>query len=449
MTSRSLTWGRAIQLAGTWSAGILTGLCVEAFTPGRIGIAAAILLGLPFCLWAAIRGSNPIRNLIRALQSSTASYADGHFGHSLVTDFPEELRPLVDAHNELGDVLRRERHHLVERELMLETIVENSPVALILVDHHDRVVLSNTAFRALVGGGQKLDGEDFNALLLRLPGSIRSALSSGDDGIFATDIGDYQETLLLLARDFRLRGLAHRLYVLRPITREISRTEVATWKKVIRVVTHELNNAVAPISSLIFTGGELARAGALARLPEIFSGIRERTEHLQRFVHSYASFARLPLPQRKKVDWRSFLAGLALQSSACRVGTIPEQSGYFDAGQMEQVLANLIKNANESGSPGNAIELEISSNSNSHTIEVRDRGTGMSDAVLANAFLPFFSTKRSGTGLGLAVAREIVESHQGRLTLANRQGGGLRVTITLAAFSDSPSDPRSIVLSGT
>ena len=344
---------------------------------------------------------------------------------------PDELRPLLQVHNELGQVLRAERSNLVQRELMLETIVENSPVSLVLIDNHGRVAYANRAARQLIGDGRALEGEDFHVVLQRLPSAMRAAFGPGEDGLFTMDLGGSEETLLLLKRDFVLQGIAHNLYVIRPVTREMARSEVATWKKVIRVVTHELNNTLAPVSSLTFTGTELARTGAVERLAEIFEGIRDRTEHLQRFVQEYASFARLPTPRKEHVEWTSFLGGLALHARVRLVGALPALPGHFDPGQIEQVLINLIKNAAESGSARDAVELEIRATPTTFNIDVRDRGSGMSEAVLANAFLPFYSTKRTGTGLGLAVAREIVDAHGGQLTLGNRAGGGLTVTAIL------------------
>lgn len=399
----------------------------------------ACLSGLPISIWLVFRTRDPIERAIRALQASVANYSDGNFGHSLIVDCPEELRPLFQVHNELGRVLRAERGNLVQRELMLETIVENSPVSLALIDNHGRVAHANGTARQLIGDGRRLEGEDFVALMQGLPSAMRQALASGEDGIFTMDIGGSEETLLLLKRDFLLQGAAHELYVIRPVTREMARAEVATWKKVIRVVTHELNNTLAPISSLTFTGTELARAGAIERMAEIFGGIRDRTEHLQRFVQGYASFARIPTPRNEYVEWAPFLDGLALHARVRLVGALPSIPGYFDPGQMEQVLINLIKNASESGSAPEAVELEIRTAPTTFNIEVRDRGTGMNDAVLANAFLPFYSTKRTGTGLGLAVAREIVDAHAGRLTLSNRAGGGLTVTVLLPIVRDHQS----------
>jgi signal transduction histidine kinase len=217
----------------------------------------------------------------------------------------------------------------------------------------------------------------------------------------------------------------------RRMTRELSRQEVATWKRVIRVISHELNNSLAPISSLAHSGAELARRGDHERLPGVFATIGERTRHLHGFIAGYASFAKLPAPRPARIDWAPFLSGLSLHCEYRLAGAVPEQPGWFDAAQVEQVLINLIKNAHESGSEPGEVTLALAVAGRDLRIEVADRGPGMSETVLAQALLPFYSTKRSGTGLGLALAREIVEAHGGRIGLANREEGGLRVTMQL------------------
>ena len=116
-------------------------------------------------------------------------------------------------------------------------------------------------------------------------------------------------------------------------------------------------------------------------------------------------------------------------------GELPQDPAWIDAAQIEQALLNLLKNAHESGSPPDAVELQVRRMQDLLRIEVFDRGSGMSEAVLTNALVPFYSTKRSGTGLGLALAREIAEAHGGRITLANRDGGGLAVTLFLPALA--------------
>ena len=125
---------------------------------------------------------------------------------------------------------------------------------------------------------------------------------------------------------------------------------------------------------------------------------------------------------------------LALHCRFRLSGKLPDAPGRFDAAQVEQVLINLIKNAHEAGGTDDEVTLSIREAGSELRIEVADRGPGMSEAVLAQALLPFYSTKRSGTGLGLALAREISEAHGGRIALANRESGGLRVTLILPAY---------------
>jgi signal transduction histidine kinase len=215
------------------------------------------------------------------------------------------------------------------------------------------------------------------------------------------------------------------------MTRELSRQEVATWKRVIRVISHELNNSLAPISSLAHSGAELARRGDYERLPSALATIGERARHLHGFLEGYARFAKLPAPRPEPVALGPFVQALAAQASFRRAGDVPAQTVSFDAAQMEQALLNLVKNAHEAGGDPQEVTLGVTLTRQEVRWEVSDRGRGMSEAVLSQALLPFYSTKRSGTGLGLALAREIAEAHGGRISLLNRHGTGLTVALTL------------------
>jgi signal transduction histidine kinase len=166
-------------------------------------------------------------------------------------------------------------------------------------------------------------------------------------------------------------------------------------------------------------------------LPGVFATIGERARHLHGFIDGYARFAKLPAPRLAAIAWTPFLDALALNCRFRLQGSAPEQAGWFDPVQVEQVLINLIKNAHEAGGDEDEVTLALSVVGRDLRIEVADRGPGMSETVLAQALLPFYSTKRSGTGLGLALAREIVEAHGGRIALANREDGGLRVSLLL------------------
>jgi two-component system nitrogen regulation sensor histidine kinase NtrY len=382
-------------------------------------------------LWLAARVMRPIGQLLRALSNTVASYREGDFSLSLAADRQDELGELMTAHNELAAALRTQRSHLVQRELLLDTVMQNSPVALVLVDAHERIAYANIAARHLLSEGRSLNGLRFGDMLGRAPPALRNAASASGDSLFSTEIEGVEETFHLSQRAFILQGSAFRLYLLKRLTRELSRQEVATWKKLIRVLSHELNNSLGPLSSLAHSGAEIARREDYSTLLTVFAAIAERAEHLHHFVSGYATFARLPAPRPERIDWAAFVADLARQQPFNTASALPESPGWFDRAQVEQALINLLKNAHEAGGAVSEVELLIICIGNDQRIEVRDRGAGMSQTVLAQALLPFYSTKRSGTGLGLALAREIAEAHGGRIQLSNREGGGLSVILDL------------------
>jgi nitrogen fixation/metabolism regulation signal transduction histidine kinase len=397
----------------------------------QLGAAAAVLgLALPALLFAR-QLARPVTALIRALSGSVVAFRDGDFSFSIGSKRGDEVGELVTAHNELGRVLREERQHLFQRELLLDTVVQNTPTALVLVEQGGHVVYANLAARQLLNGGRPLNGEFFSTIIESAPESLARAIALGTDGLFSVPLEHEEETFHFSQREFKLQGKPHKLYQLKRLTRELARQEVATWKKVIRVISHELNNSLAPIRSLSHSGREFAKLNDVKRLTTVFDTIEERTRHLESFIQGYARFAKLPLPRPEAVAWAPFLEALAHHYAFRIAGSLPEAPALFDRTQVEQVLINLLKNAHESGGPNEDVEVTITRNTREVRIEVGDRGSGMTETVLANALLPFYSTKRSGSGLGLALAREIAEAHGGRVQLANRTGGGLAVTLAL------------------
>jgi nitrogen fixation/metabolism regulation signal transduction histidine kinase len=421
-------------LVGTLTAtGILLALGLDQLLPNHptLVVGISLLCLVPLAVITIRAQLQRQLSLYRALTGTVTSYRDGDFSFSLHWPHNDELSDLVAAHNELGHVLREQRLGLVQRELLLDTMVQHTPVAMLLVTDNGAIVFANLAARQLVNEGRKLEGLRLPELLARVQPALREAIGRGGDGLFTIGDGEDEEVFHLARRSFSLNGRPHELLLLRQLTQELRRQEVQTWKKVIRVISHELNNSLAPLTSLAHSGAELVRRGQTERLPQILATIEERTRHLESFILGYARFAKLPAPRLDRHHWAAFLATLADQVQFNLLGEVPDEAHAFDAAQMEQALLNLLKNAHESGSPADAVSLELRRQHGMLRIEVQDRGPGMSEAVLANALVPFYSTKRSGTGLGLALAREIAEAHGGRITLANREGGGLAVTIFL------------------
>ena len=426
----------SIHLTLTWwpVPRLMAALGHEALAPwSATALALTGALMLPIAWGLASLLLMPLTRLLRALESTVLSYRDGEFGSAIAADPPgglSELSSLMRLHSELGQALREQRQHLAQRELLLDTVVQNTPVALVLTDARERIAYANIAARQLMDRGRSLAGRDLDEVLSQAPDDLRQAFAGTQDGLFSVVLDGEEERFHLSLRDFRLQGQPHRLRLLRGMTRELSRQEVASWKRVIRVISHELNNSLAPISSLAHSGAELGRRGMHERVPGVFASIGDRAQHLHQFLAGYASFAKLPAPVLAPVEWAPFIESLGAHYPFTLGGELPAAPGRFDAAQMAQALINLLKNAHESGSAPEGVSLSVGAPREDWRIEVGDRGPGMTETQLSQALLPFYSTKRSGSGLGLALAREIAEAHGGRIAMGNRDGGGLWVAIS-------------------
>jgi signal transduction histidine kinase len=313
-------------------------------------------------------------------------------------------------------------------------MVESSPAAVVLVNAVDRIVFSSRSARRLLADGGRLEGRSFGEVLRGIPGPLAEAMGSGSTSLVGVQVDGEDETFHVARRTFELNASRHTLLTVRRMTPELRRQEVEVWKRLIRVVGHELNNGLAPISSLVHSARTIReRPEAADRLDEVLSAIEDSADRLRRFVDGYARFARLPAPRPEPVRLHPFLRHVA-ELEPCRVGGCPETLVVeADAAQLQVVLVNLVKNAREAGSPIDRIELSAAAGGGGVALRVSDRGPGMDPETMAKAVLPFYSSKKTGSGLGLALCREIVEAHGGTLELASRDGGGLEVTVRIPA----------------
>jgi len=431
---RSSLVGRLVVVAVSIAA--LTA-CLALYLAGRLvkspmlAVALATLIAMPIAWCAARLATQSWSQVVRAVRDGVLSLRDHDFSISISPVPSDELRELVTAYNSLGDLLRRERLDLYQRELLLDTVIQTTPLVMVLTNAAGRIVYSNIAARQLFHGGRKLEGLDFPLLLESAPAPLREALGATGDTLFTMELEGEPQVYHLSQRGFLLNAQAHRLVLLKQLTRELAAQEVAIWKKVIRVIAHELNNSLAPVSSLVHSGRLLVRhrPNEPDQLERVFATIGERTAHLTAFIDAYARFAKLPRPRPQPVSWAEFLGRLEGLARFRIEGLLPPSQGNLDATQMEQVLINLLKNAAESGSAHEDITVSVREERVGFEIEVADRGSGLSESTLRDALLPFYSTKATGTGLGLTLCREIIEAHGGRLSIANRPGGGALVTV--------------------
>ncbi|MBW3551132.1 MAG: PAS domain-containing sensor histidine kinase [Proteobacteria bacterium] len=434
----SLQFGAIALLYVTAAAALAAFLSQWMAEPWLVVLIAAAVLA-PLLVYHVQRAFAPMNSLFRALAGSVASYRDGDYSFGLSWQGGDELAELVASHNRLGEALREQRLALVQRELLLETMVQNTPVAMILIDPGRHVVHANLAARKLLGEGRRLEGHTFENLLAGAHDALRDAFERGGDGMFTVGDEDEEDIYHLSRRQFRLNGRRHELVLLRVLTAELRRQEVQTWKKVIRVISHELNNSLAPIASLAHSGSELLRRGQYDKLPTALATIEDRARHLEGFIRDYARFAKLPAPRRTPIEWSRFVAQLRTQVEFTFDGKCSDGIARVDVAQLEQSLINLLKNAHESGSPPHEVALALRRTPGAWRIDVLDRGTGIPEHIVEQLFRPFFTTSGHGTGLGLYIARELCRANQASLDYVPLPGGGacfrIRLTGTMTRKS--------------
>ncbi len=331
--------------------------------------------------------------------------------------------------NALSETLRQQRLGAMEATALLRTAMEEIDLAIFTFDHDSKLRLVNRAGERLMSRpAERLLG--FTAEELGLAPCLQGDPARTMELNFPGGSGRWG----LRRGTFRQGGLPHHLVVLSDLSRTLRDEERKAWQRLIRVLGHELNNSLAPIQSVaqglesgLITAAkspELQSGSSAAILDDLRQGlsiIRSRTEALGRFMAAYAQLARLPQPKLLPVKVSEWISRTIKLETRVKVELVmgPEVVISADADQLEQLLINLVRNAADATlETGGGVRVGWSRHGSQLEVWVEDDGLGLPQTT--NLFVPFFTTKQGGSGIGLVLSRQITEAHGGELTLANR-----------------------------
>jgi PAS domain S-box-containing protein len=349
------------------------------------------------------------------------------------TDPEDAFGEVMIEANTLSSTLYDQRLEALEAGVLLQKVIADVDIALFAFDGDGRLRLVNRA-------GAELFGESRDQLRKRSARELGLAdmLVEQSGRIVSHEFPTGTSRWEIRRRSIREAGRPLDLLVMTDVSRALREEERQAWKRLVRVMGHELNSSLTPIKSMASTVQKLVARDPLpadwrADAESGLTIIHDRADALGRFVGAYARLARLPPPSKVETEL-SVLIGRAVSLFGDRVSVRkgPRVSLNIDADQIEQVLINLIKNAVEAVEKEGRVSVRWQFDAESVVIEVIDDGTGLSKTE--NLWVPFFTTKQGGTGLGLVLSREIIENHAGEISLANRkerQGCIARVALPL------------------
>ena len=441
-----LAWRLALLLAAAF--GFVAALSRPDLGAARI-VAGLLVIAAAALLWNHVRRTNmELSRFIDAVKFGDFSQGFSHRGQG--SGFAELAGVLDDAIRKMRD----ERHKLIDANRFYEAVLDDAPTALLIVESDGRVELANKAARRLLMRHKGVRVEDFR----EYGDAFAKALEGGAVGrprlVPLLSDGVPQTMLVSAAIVHRLGGLV-RVVAVQPIQGELNAIEIAAQSDLIRVLTHEIMNSMTPVTSLAHSAAELMRAvdkGGDADVADARTAVEtlaRRTDGVMHFVESYRQISRAPEIRARPIDvaaWGKELEAL-FRASDRTIGigfTLETEAGLAleaDPDLMSQVLINLIRNAAQAArahheTPAHTeaphVSLRFSRTRSGRTrIEVADNGPGVPERMRQDIFLPFFTTKPEGTGVGLSLARQVVLAHRGSIDVGTSEAGGALFRIVI------------------
>ena len=402
----------------------------------KLSTGAAILIACSLLLYLVLIAAALIESLVRPLQTLSnvvASMREADYSfRARGAGSPDALGELATEVNLLADLLQKQRVRSLEATALLARILEVMHAPLYAFDREDVLQLVNTAGTQLLNRPYaRCFGHSAREL------GLEDLLKSADQTIHS--FGDKGTRWLLRKTSFRQEGIPHTLLLLADVSVPLQEEEQAAWKRLIRVLGHELSNSLAPIKSI--AGSLLARVDTMDGDPDTMRDFRRglgvvenRADSLHRFVQSYRLLAQLPPPHLKPVSLHRLLEQVALLEQRLSVVLEPGPpiTLHADPDQLEQMFINLLANAVDATVANNAHFVHVGWRVTDSAAFVTIEDTGMGIANTDNLFVPFYTTKPKGSGVGLALAQQIARAHGGEIRLVNREEAeGARATVRL------------------
>jgi nitrogen fixation/metabolism regulation signal transduction histidine kinase len=398
-------------------------LWTGSFTPRVQWTLTALILTVWFAFVSEIR--QRIVFSLQTLSNILAALREGDYSiRGRDTGKDDALAEVTREVNTLAQTLREQRMDALEATTLLRKVMEEIDVAVFSFDGEHKLRLVNRAGERLLNTpAERLLGfraEDIGLAdcLYEGPGArVMDAVFPGGSGRW-----EVRQSM------FRQGGLPHQLLVLADVSRALREEELKAWQRIVRVIGHELNNSLAPIKSI--SGSLISMLRKASRpgdweddMQRGLAVIGSRSESLSRFMAAYARLAKLPQPKLQPVDIGALLRRVVRLETRIEVSLqpVPELIIKADGDQLEQLLINLVRNAVDASlETGGGVRVGGERSGAYLELFVQDGGPGLSNTT--NLFVPFFTTKPGGSGIGLVLSRQIAEAHGGTLTLANRDG---------------------------